>query len=112
MVQLESVGVLGDLLESSVRAHTLPLSAVPEAFTRARRRAAHALQTMELYAATSPPFAVGKQDTRLTWRQTLQSALVFKLNVICNLLLLAAVPAIREAPFFRLLNSRRVRMPA
>jgi hypothetical protein len=106
-VQLESVSALGDLLESSVRDNRLPLSEVPAAFTRRRKRTVAVMQKLELLNALSAALPPGAPKAG-TWWQRLQALVVWRWSMAVGAFLQRALPGVKQSPLTSALLNPRV----
>jgi hypothetical protein len=85
-LQLEGVGRLGDLLHESLLEQRMPLSAVPAAFTRRHRPAAHSMQQIEYMSVVSRSAA--PKHERVVWWQKLHAKVAMAATMMWSTLAL------------------------
>ena len=105
-LQLEGVSRLGDLLHESLHEEQMPLRAVPAAFTRRHRPAAHSMAQIELMANLSrnaiPKFG------HIAWWQKLHAKVAMTSTMMWSMVALKVLPWVRQAPIFTAMLSPSV----
>ena len=105
-LQLEGVSRLGGPLHENLHEEQMPLRAVPAAFTRRHRPAAHRRAQIELMANLSRN-AIPKFE-HIAWWQKLHAKVAMTSTMMWSMVALKVLPWVRQAPIFTAMLSPSV----